>query len=248
MTDRATDMRAVVARHPGLTPDGFAGDSTPATMFAPDMLDAFERCIGWLRAAPRTRRPLVGSYWLACVLTRLTRADVPHGAVIAAAIHLDIKFRPSGSNALLGISLPWVRAEDERSHAGTLGFKSMDEVADECDSEDRALRAGLEAVGHWRIAPKTREIAHARVDWYAIDLDRVRSESDALAMVVHISRKRGVFDDADVGALAHLFRSSRLPEGRSRGSECEHESDTMMRTVFGHVCQWPPATTGRGTH
>jgi hypothetical protein len=58
-------------------------------------------------------------------------------------------------------------------------------------------------------------VSHANVSWYEIDLDRIRSESDALAMIVHVGRKRGVFSPHDTGELLNLFdRLGFLRAGR----------------------------------
>jgi hypothetical protein len=218
MIDHLTEMGAVVARHPNLRPNGFSAESSPSTeMLAPDVLEQFARCTAWLTAAPRTSRPLVGSYWAKHIAERLTGAYVSNGALIAAAAHLGIKLRRTGVNADLAVSLPWVRAEDARSHvhADTMGLRGFDEIDAMCESEDRAVRIGVECVGPWRISPATREITHDRVRWYGIDLDRIKTESDALSTIVHIARKRGVFCDADVGALTDLFdRLGYLKSGR----------------------------------
>ena len=110
-------MHDVLRVHPDLASDGFSPSSEGrAGMCTPHMLAVFERCVSWLGAAPRSPRPIVGSYWAKRILERLAGVYVPNGALIAAAVHLDMQMRRDKSNADLAIDLPWVQREDERSH------------------------------------------------------------------------------------------------------------------------------------
>ena len=93
MTDTLTAMRVATARHPDLTPLGFKSDgfNSPAVMLTPATLEQFERATAWLASAPRSRRPIVSSYWAKHIVERLTGHVISNGALIAAASHLGIK-------------------------------------------------------------------------------------------------------------------------------------------------------------
>jgi hypothetical protein len=197
------DLRAVVAQHPGLGPDGFG--SLGASLLTPAEGESFEWARAWLVQANRGRRPLVGTHWLACIASRLRGTPVSDGAVIAAALALGLARERDGKGLVVSISLPWVRSEDERSHRGGLRVQTIGELSSAVDSDRRALRHGVAQMGPWRMAPACGAIEHARVRRYKVDADRIKDEASALETVVHISRKAGVFDDSDVGSLLRLL-------------------------------------------
>jgi hypothetical protein len=60
-------------------------------------------------------------------------------------------------------------------------------------------------VGPWRVDARRRVVTHADYAFYEVDLDRIRSEADALEWLTHVGRHRLLFDHSDVGALSELF-------------------------------------------
>lgn len=80
-------------------------------------------------------------------------------------------------------------------------------------ASNRNRRPRPMSVGPWHVLPTTREIKHRWARYY-IDLDRIKTEAQALAMLDHISHKT-YFDGGDVDSLAKLFAHLGLLRGRA---------------------------------
>ena len=115
------DFKQVLEKEPALSNIGVNSVMSIDRQRFLSSFKGFEICCKWLSKFKRVKTPQLGSYHLKHVVERLEGEYVSNGALIAAAIHLEIpmRFYPTGPNVDIAISkkCPYLRRDDRRYQA-----------------------------------------------------------------------------------------------------------------------------------
>jgi len=114
--DITSDLRRLMQEHPQLCDYGIVAlgflDAVSFAKSRADLIASAElvgRVLHLLESAPRTITPTIGSYGLKHTVERFLRTYVSNGALISAALLLQIPVKPMPPNAQLGIGRRWLR-------------------------------------------------------------------------------------------------------------------------------------------
>jgi hypothetical protein len=109
------DLKRVIEEEPSLYRDGV---NTLSVAPKRPGFKEFEICCNWLSKFKRVKTPQLSSYYLKHVVERLEGTYISNGALIAAAIHLEIpmRFYPTGPNVDIAISKTCPYLRDDRRH------------------------------------------------------------------------------------------------------------------------------------